>query len=205
MPPPHRRDMPRGGDVFFMSINVFPSIPPAVRQWGGFTIPATTDARPIPKSAKGTGWFTLPEMTNAAPPADETCRAAGMFFHANQCVSVDPASCPAMGLVYILKEDKCLASEQICREANMAFLNNRCVALTPEYCRQMGQFLDNNQCVAKQGDLRDARTGLQPLQQRMRRHQRRQLRRGGTAATTPSARNALRLARREPSRWTTRA
>ena len=101
-----------------------------------------------PDICEAMGEVYIANEDRCRPPTDETCRAAGMFFHANQCVSVDPASCPAMELVYILKEDKCLASEQICREANMAFLNNRCVALTPEYCRQMGQFLDNNQCVA---------------------------------------------------------
>ena len=77
----------------------------------------------------------MPLRTDAAPPTDETCRAAGMFFHVNQCVSVDPAGCPAMGLVYDSDNDRCVAiSAASCGAAGQRYdpVGKKCVATCGE-------------------------------------------------------------------------
>ena len=106
------------------------------------------------------------------PPADDTCRMAGMFFHVDQCVSVDPASCPAMGRIYDSDNDQCAASAEICeamgqvyianddrcrppaddtcRTVEMFFYVDQCVSVDPASCPTMGRIYDsdNDQCIA---------------------------------------------------------
>ena len=84
------------------------------------------------------------------PPADETCRAAGMFFHVNQCVSVDPAGCPAMGRIYDSGNDRCAASPDICEAMGEVYIpkDDRCRPPADETCRAAGMFFHVNQCVS---------------------------------------------------------
>ena len=84
------------------------------------------------------------------PPADETCRAAGMFFHVNQCVSVDPAGCPAMGRIYDSDNDQCAASPDICEAMGEVYIagEDRCRPPTDDICREAGMFFHANQCVS---------------------------------------------------------
>ena len=114
------------------------------------------------------------------PPADSICRQAGMFFHVNQCVSVDPASCPAMGRVYDSENDQCIADAEICGEAGLIYdsENDQCIAnaeicgeagliyistedkcfkITGRTCSQAGMSFDseNNRCLANEESCHD--------------------------------------------------
>ena len=84
------------------------------------------------------------------PPADDTCREAGMFFHVNQCVSVDPASCPAMGRVYDSGNDRCAANPEICEAMGEVYIarEDRCRPVADDTCREAGMFFHVNQCVS---------------------------------------------------------
>ena len=113
------------------------------------------------------------------PPVDGTCRQADMFFHANRCVSVDPASCPAMGRVYDSENDQCIADAEICGESGLIYdsENDQCIAdaescraagliyistkdkcfkATGEICREAGMLFDNNSnsCFANEESCR---------------------------------------------------
>ena len=103
-----------------------------------------------PEICQRHGLVYIAREDRCSPPADDTCREAGMFFHVNQCVSVDPASCPAMGRVYDSGNDRCAANPEICGAMGEVYIarEDRCRPPADDTCREAGMFFHVNQCVS---------------------------------------------------------
>ena len=103
-----------------------------------------------PEICEAMGEVYIAREDRCRPPADDTCREAGMFFHVDQCVSVDPASCPAMGRIYDSGNDQCVANPEICEAMGEVYIarEDRCRPVADDTCREAGMFFHVNQCVS---------------------------------------------------------